>query len=64
MEDCKGCRIMNFCKATYNIKDFEECPCRICLIKVMCEETCNLYLDWRGDYHGPQHGIIEEDMLS
>jgi hypothetical protein len=38
MENCRGCRIGSRCLIDNYIA--EKCPCRICLVKVVCEEAC------------------------
>lgn len=47
MEDlCKGCSHMHLCVARNKILAgyiMEECPCRKCLIKVMCSVGCPEY---------------------
>lgn len=33
--ECKGCNHMRSCLTSY-----EFCPCRICLVKTMCQRFC------------------------
>ncbi len=47
--DCEGCVTVVRCK--YTQKDHDKCPCRICLIKVMCEKICEEYLQFTGDVY-------------
>ena len=43
--DCKGCDIAPNC--TVNDDKAEICPCRICIVKGLCEEACDDYHEWR-----------------
>jgi len=50
---CTGCRSImvtitneNECQYTIReIKDLLECPCKECLVKLMCNTTCPLFND-------------------
>ena len=45
-EECKGCCMQNQHSAPFlqGLIDFNSvCPCSICIIKVMCEESCEEY---------------------
>jgi hypothetical protein len=55
MEDvCQGCLTI---KCYIKEKHYEfECPCRNCLVKTTCEETCNDYHSLR-NYLEPHIGI-------
>ncbi len=37
--DCDGCCILNLKKECCYSK-IDDCPCKICLVKVMCEKPC------------------------
>ena len=47
-EECLGCSILHkfsdgnfYCRATMNgVEFFSNCPCRECLLKMMCNEVC------------------------
>lgn len=49
MSDCKGCQIGRCffetisCKHKIAMEFIERCPCQICLVKVMCRESCDLF---------------------
>ena len=44
---CRGCDIYvdNFCNSIshFNRDDIKECPCRVCLIKGICQDACEAY---------------------
>ena len=39
--DCKGCNANYICK--YKEIDNNSCPCKICIIKMMCKKACEEY---------------------
>ena len=40
--DCKGCGIAKYVICSFNRYSLEhECPCIDCLVKVMCNKTCD-----------------------
>jgi hypothetical protein len=50
--DCGGCPVIEGCFNTRGIdKEYTEyydekmeiCPCRICIVKAMCGDACDLY---------------------
>ena len=44
-ENCDGCVMIKdkgWCTIVANKKD-NDCPCRTCLVKVMCENACKEY---------------------
>lgn len=46
MEDCKGCYTYTYAHITCpsGLRDrSDKCPCRICLIKVVCSKSCEEY---------------------
>ncbi len=46
---CKGCRIVdiNFCKDLIIESKIKDCPCRICLIKGVCDKSCEEFSQWQ-----------------
>jgi hypothetical protein len=44
MKNCKGCCIRKEC---LYIKHSKVCPCAICLIKMVCDASCNLHIDFQ-----------------
>ena len=42
MINCRGCYTFNEC-GIVNREDADECPCGICLIKVICDKMCSHY---------------------
>ncbi len=42
--DCKGCYFQNPC---VHIKYSETCPCRTCIIKMICVKECEEYMIFR-----------------
>jgi hypothetical protein len=45
LKDCEGCTMFHMgidCKVLEMFKA-QECPCRDCLIKVVCEEGCDKF---------------------
>ncbi len=55
METCNGCLTHNheYHECVFLIADHiydpNKCPCRICLIKVMCNEICGTYKKYQTD---------------
>ncbi len=46
--NCKGCGLYGVCYAIHNIKiNSKECPCSICLIKMMCRQRCNEFINFK-----------------
>jgi hypothetical protein len=47
MEDCKGCYTKATCDEAFRLPPIErarsKCPCRICLVKGVCNERCEYY---------------------
>jgi hypothetical protein len=58
MENCKGCHTYNHltisCSASI-INNSDKCPCRICLIKTVCNKACGEYRIFSGQYSRPEH---------
>ena len=57
MEECKGCyreRVNTctlFCRSKDTDKKPKNCPCMICLIKVICYKTCeDRSIYWNREY--------------
>ena len=44
--DCKGCLTEDICKFT---RYSEACPCTICIIKMICECSCEERMNFRID---------------
>lgn len=42
MINCKGCLIGNLC-GYKSVAKTKKCPCRMCLIKVVCKTACEEY---------------------
>lgn len=40
--DCKGCITILGCYVEVK----EECPCRSCIVKMICDESCQPYNDF------------------
>ena len=53
-QDCMGCRLLqDTCCMHYAYIEKEhtyECPCQVCLIKGICGQYCNPYLEYTGGY--------------
>jgi len=44
VDKCRGCFIISDCDAYIMDKRVEECPCRTCPVKIVCEDnTCEAY---------------------
>ncbi len=43
IENCNGCTTEPACDNIFKDKDRINCPCRICLVKVMCGDSCEEY---------------------
>lgn len=59
MDDCRGCFYSDKpCKVKEFISDhIEECPCRLCLVKVTC--TLSICKDFSA-FYGPYTAMVEE----
>jgi len=45
---CKGCTLYGTCYAAYVLNvDLKKCPCSICLVKMMCNQRCIEFMDFR-----------------
>ncbi len=50
-KDCDGCAVKNLCYDNYINEVYEihfkdgvhKCPCKICLVKMICSEICEAY---------------------
>ncbi len=52
MENCKGCHTEVECSLTLtHVKQMRvDCPCGVCLIKVICNSSCDEYeMFWGGE---------------
>jgi hypothetical protein len=50
MENCKGCPgVLHHCLFIDHSKRF-KCPCFICIVKVICEGTCDDFDDFMTRY--------------
>lgn len=48
---CNNCVLIRGTKAIYRIDyNVKDCPCRNCLVKVLCNEVCNDILDYTKNY--------------
>ncbi len=49
LEDgCRGCNLYGVCYAAYTLNiDLEKCPCSTCLVKMMCKQRCNEFMEFR-----------------
>jgi hypothetical protein len=54
---CKNCRTIIVCLVRDN---FSECPCLICLIKVMCSKSCVPYSKFFNSAIADKFQITEE----
>jgi len=44
MKYCKGCPVKDRC----NYTEYSTlCPCRICLVKMICNNVCNEHIDFQ-----------------
>ena len=65
MENCKGCLTKSSgIECSYigykGKKGTVRCPCRICLIKMVCQNICELYEDFSEGYRTFVISIIRE----
>jgi hypothetical protein len=57
-EECKGCSVISSkgeCVTAATDTFGNECPCRKCLVKVMCNDGCDDWKQYRGygiDFEG------------
>jgi len=47
-KDCGGCNWKCSNRFLSNIKkgDTDGCPCGICIVKMVCQDMCQNWLDW------------------
>jgi hypothetical protein len=63
-EECKGCSVLGLkgeCVTTATNKEGHECPCRKCLVKIMCNDGCENWKKYRGyeiDFDGMDFGRV------
>jgi hypothetical protein len=45
--NCDGCKSLRFCHGKFEcvytrigIKELNKCPCKECLLKIICQESC------------------------
>lgn len=54
-EDCEGCHVKPWCEDEgnpyYKEKYGIECPCTMCIVKVMCEVPCTPYVVFVSKVH-------------
>ena len=50
VEDCHGCMVDPSYICVWFNKD-EVCPCSICLVKIMCRTSCDLFARYRVKIH-------------
>lgn len=48
--DCKGCTDLGIC-VVEPIVPREDCPCKQCLIKMVCVDACKPYQDLLDQYY-------------
>lgn len=72
MEDseCKGCKTYDekgYCRfgVIQNIENTDGCPCRTCLIKVICNNLCDEFINYKRssrEIHDLRHVLKEFDQ--
>lgn len=63
-EDCEGCHVYKYLPDE-NCRWFREdstCPCSICLVKVMCTDSCQLIKDYINKEVKPRESIITKKL--
>jgi hypothetical protein len=64
MENCEGCLTVQCSHSTYSgyktREGIVECPCSICLIKMVCRMECDPYIEFIGGAN--IHSMKEADM--
>ncbi len=58
--NCEGCNTTDTCEY---IKKSNKCPCRICIVKGMCDTTCDDYLLFT-DCHTATFNALMGDKIS
>ncbi len=51
-EHCEGCNTYNGHGVNCSYIEWNSigtCPCMICIVKVMCSKTCNIWKGWKND---------------
>ncbi len=54
-DSCRGCCVRGYC---WHIQDnvATDCPCRMCLIKVVCyHDTCASYKEFQDEHNAKRH---------
>jgi len=53
MEYCRGCNIIDTCHSIFKHQLYSKCPCKYCIVKVICGEQCEEYRAlWRRTIFG------------
>ena len=58
INNCKGCHTYNdvniSCSLTIT-NNSDKCPCRMCLVKAVCNKACVEYRKFSGEYSRPEY---------
>jgi hypothetical protein len=62
---CYNCRLAkNLCLIVKNYQNIIPlCPCRLCLVKAMCQELCRKRVQFYVDRVSKQKGAIDETTM-
>jgi hypothetical protein len=58
LDSCKGCYMYEHAVECKYVDKFlaELCPCKECLVKIMCEESCEKFVEIDKVQQGSAHG--------
>jgi len=45
-EDCKDCMVLSTGDNCYELNWDNDCPCGLCIVKMICENFCDMYDEW------------------
>ncbi len=64
--DCTGCRLAKSSRTYCNEfhSDHHDCPCSICIVKMMCVTgDCSLWLDWFDKHYSNMMKNTQKDKI-
>ncbi len=57
---CEGCYTISTCRHTRHTEKYHrKCPCKQCIVKVMCNDMCAPYSKWQASSQDIRPHIIK-----